>query len=60
MAIERHHADDAEGLAALVATADMVAHYSQGEAVTPERLHASAKRCGLGPDGLRELLYELP
>ena len=60
VAIERHHADDAEGLAALVATADMVAHYSQGEAVSPERLHAFAKRCGLGPEGLRELLYELP
>ena len=60
VAIERHHAEDAEGLAAIVATADMVAHYSQGEAVTPERLRAAAKRCGLGADGLRELLYELP
>jgi putative nucleotidyltransferase with HDIG domain len=60
VAIERHHADDAEGLAAMVAAADMVAHYSQGEMVAPERLHAVAKRCGLGPDGLRSLLYELP
>jgi putative nucleotidyltransferase with HDIG domain len=60
VAIERHHAEDADGLAAIVATADMAAHYSQGEAVTPERLKATAKRCGLGADGLRELLYELP
>jgi putative nucleotidyltransferase with HDIG domain len=60
VAIERHHAEDPEGLAAIVATADMVAHYSQGEAVTPERLREAAKRCGLGPEGLRELLYELP
>jgi len=60
VAIERHHADDAEGLAAMVATADMVAHYCQGEAVAPERLRASAERCGLGPDGLRDILYELP
>jgi putative nucleotidyltransferase with HDIG domain len=60
VAIERHHSEDAEGLAAIVATADMVAHYSQGEAVTPERLRESAKRCGLGSDSLRELLYELP
>jgi putative nucleotidyltransferase with HDIG domain len=60
VAIERHHAEDAEGLAAVVATADMVAHYAQGEAVTPERLRAAAKRCGLGADGLRELLYDLP
>jgi putative nucleotidyltransferase with HDIG domain len=60
VSIERHHADDADGLAALVATADMVAHYSQGEAVSPERLHAAAKRCGLSPDALRDLLYQLP
>lgn len=60
VAIERHHAEDAEGLAAMIAAADMVAHYSQGEAVSPERLHAAAKRCGLGPDALRDLLYELP
>lgn len=60
VAIERHHADDAEGLAAVVATADMVAHYSQGETISPDRLHASAKRCGLGPDALRDLLYQLP
>jgi putative nucleotidyltransferase with HDIG domain len=60
VAIERHHASDAEDLAAVVATADMVAHYAQGEAVTPERLQGMAKRCGLGAGGLRELLYELP
>jgi putative nucleotidyltransferase with HDIG domain len=60
VAIERHHAEDAEGLAAVVSTADMVAHYSQGEAVTPERLRAMAKRCGLGVEALRELLYDLP
>jgi putative nucleotidyltransferase with HDIG domain len=60
VAIERHHAEDAEGLAAMVATADMVAHYCQGEAIAPERLRASAERCGLSPESLRDLLYELP
>lgn len=60
VAIERHHSEEAEGLGAIVSTADMVAHYSQGEAVTAERLRAAAARCGLGEDGLRELLYELP
>jgi putative nucleotidyltransferase with HDIG domain len=60
VAIERHHADDAEGLAAMVATADMVAHYCQGEAIAPERLRASAERCGLSQEALRDLLYELP
>jgi len=60
VAIERHHADDAEGLAAMVATADMVAHYCHGEAIAPERLRASADRCGLSHDALRDILYELP
>ncbi|MGN6276204.1 MAG: HDOD domain-containing protein [Solirubrobacterales bacterium] len=60
VAIERHHADDAEGLAAMVATADMVAHYCHGEAIAPERLRASAERCGLSQDALRDILYELP
>jgi putative nucleotidyltransferase with HDIG domain len=60
VAIERHHADDAEGLSAMVATADMVAHYCNGEAIAPERLRAAAERCGLSFEGLRDLLYELP
>ena len=60
IAIERHHAEDAEGLAAMIATADMVAHYCQGEAIAPERLSAGAERCGLSPEALRDLLYELP
>ena len=60
VAIERHHAEKSDGLAALVATADMVAHYSQGEAISPDRLHASAERCGLSSDALRALLYEMP
>ena len=51
VAIERHHAEDADGLAAMVAVADMVAHYSQGEAVSPERLSAAAERSGLGTRG---------
>jgi putative nucleotidyltransferase with HDIG domain len=60
VAIERHHAEDADGLAAIVATADMVAHYSQGEAISPDRLRGSADRCGLGQEAMRDLLYELP
>jgi putative nucleotidyltransferase with HDIG domain len=60
IAIERHHAEDADGLAAMVATADMIAHYCQGEAIAPERLRASAERCGLSPEALRDMLYELP
>ncbi len=60
VAIERHHAEDAEGMAGMVAVADMVAHYSQGETISPERLRVAAHRCGLDGDELRELLYEFP
>jgi putative nucleotidyltransferase with HDIG domain len=60
IAIERHHAEDADGLAAVVATADMIGHYSKGESVSPERLNAVSERCGLRSDALRDMLYELP
>jgi putative nucleotidyltransferase with HDIG domain len=60
VAIERHHSDEADGLGAMVAAADMVAHYAQGEAVNPERLRTMARRCDLSLDALRDLLYELP
>ncbi len=59
LAIERHHSEDAEGLAAMVAVADMIGHYAQGEAISAERLRATAERCGLGVEALRDLLYEL-
>jgi putative nucleotidyltransferase with HDIG domain len=60
VAIERHHADDADGLAAMVSAADMVAHYTNGEAISSERLMVACERIGLGPEALRDLLYELP
>ncbi|MEK6278479.1 MAG: HDOD domain-containing protein, partial [Actinomycetota bacterium] len=60
VAIERHHADDAEGMAALISISDMLAHYGQGEAVNGEQLRNAAERVGLDHDALRELLYELP
>ena len=60
VAIERHHADDAEGLAALVGLADMIAHYSHGQAVSPERMRRAALRCDVPIEALRDLLYQLP
>jgi putative nucleotidyltransferase with HDIG domain len=60
VAIERHHAENAEGLGALVAAGDMLAHYAQGDAASPESLKRAAERCSLSSDGLRDLLYELP
>jgi putative nucleotidyltransferase with HDIG domain len=59
-AIERHHAEDAEGLAALVGLADLLAHHLVGDVVSIERLLSLAPRCGLDRAGLRHILYELP
>ena len=61
VAIERHHAEDAEGLAAMVGDGrhgrPLLARARRSH---PSDCARSAKRCGLEPDGLRELLYELP
>jgi putative nucleotidyltransferase with HDIG domain len=59
-AIERHHADDAEGDAAFVRLADMVALYSQGFAVSSSELLRAARAVGFGPSDLRTVLYDLP
>jgi putative nucleotidyltransferase with HDIG domain len=59
-AIERHHAEDAEGDAAYVRLADMVAHYGQGSPVNPNELLRAARNVGFGPAELRTVLYDLP
>src|SRR3954463_5229171 len=59
-AIERHHAEDADGDAAYVRLADMVAHYAQGSPVNPNELLRAARNVGFGPSELRTVLYDLP
>ncbi|MEA2294592.1 MAG: hypothetical protein QOE86_2231 [Solirubrobacteraceae bacterium] len=59
-AIERHHAEDADGDAAYVRLADMVAHYAQGSPVSPTELLRAARVVGFGPAELRAVLYDLP
>jgi putative nucleotidyltransferase with HDIG domain len=58
--IERHHAEDAEGEAALVRLADMLAHYVLGGAIAPSELLVVARNVGVSPASLRTVMYELP
>ena len=59
-AIERHHAEDIDGEAALVRLADMLAHYVLGGVVAPAEMLAAARTVGVSPAGLRTVMYELP
>jgi putative nucleotidyltransferase with HDIG domain len=58
--IERHHAEEADGEAALVRLADMLAHYVLGGSITPAELLAVARKVGVSPASLRTVMYELP
>ena len=58
--VERHHADDAQGGAAIVKLADLLAHHVQGRAVEPGRLLSAARAVGLPEAALRQMMYELP
>jgi HD-like signal output (HDOD) protein/DNA-binding CsgD family transcriptional regulator len=58
--IERHHNPDAEGEAAFIRLADMLAHYEQGARVSPSEMLHTARSIGLGPEELRRVMYELP
>jgi putative nucleotidyltransferase with HDIG domain len=58
--VERHHADDAAGAAAIVRTADMLAHHIQGGSVEPGALLDGGRAVGLDADALRRIVYELP
>jgi putative nucleotidyltransferase with HDIG domain len=58
--IERHHSDDANGEAAYVRLADMLAHYAQGAAVSPSELLRTARTIGMGAAELRAVMYDMP
>ena len=49
-----------EGEAALIRLADMLAHYTAGQAVEPARMLKVARTLGLNADQLRSVMYELP
>ena len=58
--IERHHAEDVDGEAAVVRLADMLAHYTLGGAVSPSELLSVARHVGVAPNELRTVMYDLP
>jgi putative nucleotidyltransferase with HDIG domain len=58
--VERHHAGDVEGPAAVIALADQVAHHSHGDPVSGERIADLGSRAGLDRERLDGLLFELP
>jgi putative nucleotidyltransferase with HDIG domain len=58
--IERHHAEDSDGEAALVRLADMLAHYVVGSSISPSELLAVGRVVGVKPADLRTVMYDLP
>lgn len=59
-AIERHHSDSAQGLAAAVRLSDLVAHQSAGDMVSSDSMTAAAKACRLSDARLHQLVYDFP
>ena len=59
-AIERHHSEDAQGEAAIIRLADMLAHYGHSQSVNPRELLKAARACRLSTESLRSVMYELP
>lgn len=59
-AIERHHSREAEGTAALIRVADMVAAHIEDCPVSTDDLREAGEAAGLDEQGVRMVLYELP
>jgi DNA-binding NarL/FixJ family response regulator len=59
-AIERHHAKQVEGMAAVIRVADMVVAHIEDCPVSTDDLLDAANSCGLDEEGVRKVLFELP
>jgi len=58
-AVERHHDPAADGEAAVVRVADMLAHYQHGDSISPAEMLAGARTIGLDPKQVRRLISDL-
>jgi putative nucleotidyltransferase with HDIG domain len=59
-AIERHHAVDADGAAAVIRLGDLVVHHVEGSPITREAMLEAAAALDLSESRLRTLMYEFP
>src|SRR5215211_7940114 len=59
-AVERHHTRQAEGMAAVIRVADMVAAHIEDCPVSTQDLVEAAENCGMDEEAVRMVLYELP
>jgi putative nucleotidyltransferase with HDIG domain len=58
-AVEAHHMREAEGMAAILRLADMLAHVSHGGGVAPREMVEAGEAIELDESSLRSLMYEL-
>lgn len=60
-AVAAHHSSEAENdVATYVRLADMIAHHAQGETVDRAKMLRLCRVCGLTPNQLRDVLFDLP
>jgi ATP/maltotriose-dependent transcriptional regulator MalT len=59
--VAAHHSSEAENeVATYVRLADMAAHHAQGETIDRSEMLRLTRVCGLSPDALRDILFDLP
>ena len=58
-AVERHHDPEADGEAAVIRLADMLAHYQRGDSISPASMLHSARTIELDPKQVRRLICDL-
>ena len=57
--VDGHHDEARGGDAGIVRLADMLAHYSTGTPVDPAELLTAARRAGLSPGDLRNVMFDM-